>query len=119
MRLISAATSRRRDVDHNRDHDAHDRPERPLPAEPVLDGGIPEDRRGQKDEAEDQPEERVEYSREPLREEKEERYDQPRREKRDEANQERHRYYLSIRVSLTTPMEVGNRKRELDGFVIL
>jgi hypothetical protein len=34
----------------------------------MLDGGIPEKRCGEEDEAEDQPKERVEYSREPLRE---------------------------------------------------
>lgn len=76
----------------------------------MLDGGIPEERRGEEDEAENQPEERVEYSREPLREEKEERHDHPRHKKRDETNQERQRFYLSVRVSLTAAMEVGKRE---------
>lgn len=66
----------------------------------MLDGGIPEKRRGEEDEAEDQPEERVEYPIEPLREKKEERHDQPRHEQREEANQERHGHYLSVRASL-------------------
>lgn len=83
----------------------------------MLDGGIPEERRGEEDEAENQPEERVEYPREPLREEKEERHDYPRHEKRDKANQQRHRSYLSVRVSLAAAMEVGTR--ELDGLAIL
>jgi hypothetical protein len=67
----------------------------------MLDSGIPEKRRGEKDEAEDQPEERVEYSREPLREQQEERHDQPRHEQRDEPYQERHGHYLSFRASLS------------------
>ena len=76
----------------------------------MLDGGIPEERRGQKDEAGDQPEERIECLMEPLREEKEERHDQPRREKRDEAKQERHRFYLSARVSLAVPWKLAIAK---------
>jgi hypothetical protein len=76
----------------------------------MLDDGIPEERRGEEDEAENQPEERVEYPREPLREEKEERHDHPRHKKRDETNQERQRFCLSVRVSLAASMEGGNRE---------
>lgn len=67
-RLISATTSCGRNVDQQRNHHPCHRPDRPLSAEPMLDSGIPEKGRREEDEAEDQPEERVEYSREPLRE---------------------------------------------------
>jgi len=50
--LTLTATSCGGDIDQYRDHDADDGPNRPLSVEPVLNGGIPKERRGEEDEAE-------------------------------------------------------------------
>jgi len=64
--------ARRGQIDQERHDDAYHGPERPRAAEPVLDGWVPEERRGQKDEAEDGPQQRGEEAVKPVAEEPEE-----------------------------------------------
>src|ERR1043166_671863 len=66
------APARRRDIDHQRDHDPDDGPEAPLPSPPVHHRRVPQERGGEKDEAENRPQERGKETAEPGREDREE-----------------------------------------------
>ena len=87
--LLPTVTSRR-DVNDECDHYADDRPERPLPVEPVLYGGIPEERRGKEDDAQDQPQEGVDDPDKPIREQEEDHHDQAWRQECEQGEQKRH-----------------------------
>src|SRR5882724_13713315 len=86
----AAAATGRRNVDRERDDEPGDRPEGPHPAEPAVHHGIPEQRGGQEDEAENGPERPAEHAAEPGREEPQEEDHQPRRNQGEQREEARH-----------------------------
>lgn len=75
----------RRYIDDESQDDAHDGPKRPVPTEPVLNGGVPEQSRGQKDKTQNRPQNRCEHSLEPVSENPEQYHNQPGKKESDES----------------------------------
>src|SRR6059058_3355998 len=96
-RLTESATVRhpppadRPEIDKERKHEAHDRPERPMPAEPIVNDRIPEQSRRQEDESDYRPEQVVEDTAEPMGEEPEHCDDEARCGQSQECHDARHR----------------------------
>src|ERR1043166_1816280 len=89
-RFHRAPLARREQVDDERDHDARHRDDPPFPVEPILHRRIPEQRGGQKDEAENRRQHIGENSLEPIREQIQQRRDDARNQQRQNNNQQWH-----------------------------
>src|SRR6185295_19038200 len=94
--LISTASCRGRDVNQQGDNDPDNWNQIPLAGEPMLYDGIPEERRRQKDETKDRPEDGMEEPLEPIGEEPKKHDDQAWCKKREDGHQAWHVAYLPV-----------------------
>src|SRR5688500_18076459 len=118
-------TASGRDVDHEGDDESDDRPQAPLPAEPVMHRRIPEERGREEDEPENRPQQRCEDALEPRGEEPQYDDEQSRGEKSEDCEEAGHlsremkgdlvawRRHSEVRGKL--PRERALRHARLDG----
>jgi hypothetical protein len=103
------AAARWTQIDRQREYESHNRPERPVAAEPVVDGRIPEESGGKEYEADDRPEDVIEGPAEPVSEEPENGDDQSRCGESKQSHQAGHDSGFLARAALRSGNVNGSR----------